>query len=240
MKKLAIIAVFLSFFSCINKNTEKNDTDNTSSIGQDPIEIGIIYLNIDSFEQDSTSFIREYEFVFRNGNDSLTLLKNGIIHGDYIPMEQVGKKIVVPGNFIRFHDKTGTSLIVSPEFLAEKIQESTRDVYPCFYDSAGYRVYRVDIFDDESELEVTFYKYAFDKDIMSTSLKINGEIWESNYFDDFDVACDIKKAISDFNEIDKGIDRIESMLRLFEFFESFNPEEDNYQEPQQQEESMLI
>lgn len=224
MKKLVLIAAFLSFFSCVNQNTKKNEiANNIDSITAEQ-EYEFIFLDSGDSIEDTTSSIREYEFVFRNGNDSLTLLKNGHVHGDYIPMEYVGNKIVVPDKFIRFHNETGTSLIFSPEFLAEKIKRSSIDIFPCLLDEEGDRIYCVDLY-DESGLRITIFKYPFDKDIISSFFKINEEVWNANYFEDDNIASDIKKAFPDFNKIEERINEIEAEHVLIELFEDFDYDE---------------
>lgn len=154
MKKIALIVAFFSvFFSCSEKKTSFNN-------GDDEPHIAFIFIGEG-----------ECQFTFNEPDDSTTLIENGFVYGQCLPIGFVENPILVPDTFIRFYDDFGYSLIMTQEFLNQQIQECSLNLYAndpdeFFYDivynnnenfGLRFRVYR----DDSVESDCYFQDHVW-------------------------------------------------------------------------------
>lgn len=123
MKKVIIVAFFLSFFSCSEKKSS-----NTSNNSGNPIPIVFVFSG------------DEYEFTFYEASDLTTLIDSGFVYGRCLPIGFVENPILVPDIFIRFYDDFGYSLIMTQEFLNQQIQECSLNLYANDPDEFSYDI----------------------------------------------------------------------------------------------------
>lgn len=201
MKKLFFVITLLSFFACTEKRG--NETNYTSG---------------DTFDS--------YEFVFRNpAIDSIAIIESGYVYGDYVPVECIGERIVVPPDkFIRFYDDVGNALILTEEFVSGQIKYCENAV--CVDTLFGHRIYLVAYLGEDFGL--MFYKWPGDDAIHSALVEVDGKLFYSDDEKDLKLIENLTHEVS--NRIDELDVLIDEWMDYLDSLDEYEGEEEPSEE----------